>query len=174
MYVFSISKYCYRQVTTVTFCFCYLIVHTFSRKTLQVLNRLKMENSAKKWAKIIIFSPLGSLHSKKYLVFAFLRQMGQHLQILHFFANFWTPCTSTALDLKTAVHTLYFQKSFNSSSRRPTMFLPMIIALISIILPSYFSLAATIDNTKPRRDIHGQLMDIHDGNVIKVGDLYHW
>ena len=54
------------------------------------------------------------------------------------------------------------------------MFLPMIIALISIILPSYFSLAATIDNTKPRRDIHGQLMDIHDGNVIKVRDLYHW
>ena len=54
------------------------------------------------------------------------------------------------------------------------MFLPMIIALISIILPSCFSLAATIDNTKPRRDIHGQLMDIHDGNVIKVGDLYHW
>ena len=55
MYVFSISKYCYRQVTTVTFCFCYLIVHIFSRITLQVLNRLKMENSAKKWAKIIIF-----------------------------------------------------------------------------------------------------------------------
>ena len=25
-----------------------------------------------------------------------------------------------------------------------------------------------------RRDIDGKLMDIHDGNVIRIGDLYHW
>ena len=34
------------------------------------------------------------------------------------------------------------------------------------ILPSIVSVA-TIDNTKPRRDVDGQLMDVHDGNVIK-------
>ena len=33
---------------------------------------------------------------------------------------------------------------------------------------------ALIDNTVPRRDVDGSLMDVHDGNVIKLGDLYHW
>ena len=27
--------------------------------------------------------------------------------------------------------------------------------------------AAIIDNTKPRRDVAGELMDVHDGNIIK-------
>ncbi len=44
--------------------------------------------------------------------------------------------------------------------------------LIFCAFLSGFSVA--IDNTQPRKDVNGQLMDIHDGNVIKVGDLYHW
>ena len=44
-----------------------------------------------------------------------------------------------------------------------------ITILLSPILP-----ILAIDNTKPRVDTKGQLMDVHDGNVIKVGDLYHW
>ena len=31
-----------------------------------------------------------------------------------------------------------------------------------------------IDNTMPRRDVEGSLMDVHDGNVIKIGDLFYW
>ena len=97
---------------------------------------------------------------------------------LNFFHIFEHLSTSSALHSFKNCSSYYIFRSRSTTAaagdHNPTMFLPMIIALISIILPSYFSLAATIDNTKPRKDIHGQLMDIHDGNVIKVGDLYHW
>jgi hypothetical protein len=38
-------------------------------------------------------------------------------------------------------------------------------------------MAATIDNTKPRSDVNGELMDVHDGQVVQWnnGDsLYYW
>ena len=38
-------------------------------------------------------------------------------------------------------------------------------AISAFVLLPTISLA--IDNTKPRRDVNGQLMDVHDGNVIK-------
>ncbi len=45
-----------------------------------------------------------------------------------------------------------------------------------IILASLFnfSISVVIDNTLPRRDVEGKLMDIHDGNVIQIGDLFYW
>lgn len=43
-----------------------------------------------------------------------------------------------------------------------------------ITLASLLIISEAIDNTVPRRDVNGQLMDVHDGNVIKIGDLYHW
>ena len=39
------------------------------------------------------------------------------------------------------------------------------LAISTVLLLPTISLA--IDNTKPRRDVNGQLMDVHDGNVIK-------
>ena len=42
---------------------------------------------------------------------------------------------------------------------------PFAISALAL-LPSIIC-AATIDNTKARRDVAGELMDVHDGNVIK-------
>ena len=32
----------------------------------------------------------------------------------------------------------------------------------------------SISNVVPRQDDRGQLMDQHDGNLLKVGDLWYW
>ena len=48
---------------------------------------------------------------------------------------------------------------------------PFAISALAL-LPSIIS-AATIDNTQPRRDVAGELMDVHDGNVIKGKLLTH-
>lgn len=39
-----------------------------------------------------------------------------------------------------------------------------------LLVPNVLS----IDNTKPRIDTTGQLMDVHDGNVIKYNNTYYW
>ena len=39
--------------------------------------------------------------------------------------------------------------------------------MIFNILLSNLELLLAIDNTQPRHDVDGKLMDIHDGNVIK-------
>ena len=41
------------------------------------------------------------------------------------------------------------------------------IFVIFNILLSDLELLLAIDNTQPRHDVDGKLMDIHDGNVIK-------
>ena len=43
-----------------------------------------------------------------------------------------------------------------------------------IILLFNSNLINAIDNTLPRQDVEGNLMDVHDGNVIKIGDMYYW
>ena len=53
------------------------------------------------------------------------------------------------------------------------------IKAISILAFVFYhkSLASFIDNTKPRKDVHGSLMDIHDGNIVKWStgeNLFHW
>ena len=42
------------------------------------------------------------------------------------------------------------------------------VAICALVLLPTISLA--IDNTKARRDVNGDLMDVHDGNVIKGTD----
>ena len=34
--------------------------------------------------------------------------------------------------------------------------------------------AVLIDNTVARVDTEGNLMDCHDGNIIRVGGVFHW
>jgi hypothetical protein len=36
------------------------------------------------------------------------------------------------------------------------------------------ALSATISNIEPRLDENGQIMDIHDGNLVKWNDTYYW
>ena len=48
------------------------------------------------------------------------------------------------------------------------VFLAASFAITGLALLPAISLA--IDNTRPRRDVDGQLMDVHDGNVIKGTD----
>jgi hypothetical protein len=47
-----------------------------------------------------------------------------------------------------------------------------------ILLYSFSCLAKqiTISNTRPRTDLNGELMDIHDGNLVQwsEGGLYFW
>ncbi len=49
------------------------------------------------------------------------------------------------------------------------------ITLICLFLP-LFSLAqqVMIDNTKPRKDEKGQIVDAHDGRIIQFGDTFYW
>ena len=44
---------------------------------------------------------------------------------------------------------------------------PMIIIVAIISTTTILPFSRAIDNTQPRRDVYGQLMDVHDGNVIK-------
>lgn len=53
------------------------------------------------------------------------------------------------------------------------------MAIFQVFLALLFGLCCevsgfSIDNTKPRKDVHGNYMDVHDGNVVKFGDLYYW
>ena len=46
---------------------------------------------------------------------------------------------------------------------------------MSILLVLFFAHSVVgIDNTKPRVDTHGYLMDVHDGNVFKHNNTYYW
>ena len=46
--------------------------------------------------------------------------------------------------------------------------------LLIFFIFNIFHFSQAVDNTQPRKDVLGQLMDVHDGNIIKVGNLYHW
>ena len=46
----------------------------------------------------------------------------------------------------------------------------MLLKIFLLLIPTVFS----IDNTRPRIDTKGQLMDVHDGNVIKYNNTYYW
>ena len=46
----------------------------------------------------------------------------------------------------------------------------MLLKIFILLIPTVFS----IDNTRPRIDTKGQLMDVHDGNVIKYNNTYYW
>ncbi|GAA4271153.1 family 43 glycosylhydrolase [Aquimarina gracilis] len=49
------------------------------------------------------------------------------------------------------------------------------ILLICLVLPlSSFAQTINIDNTKPRLDTNGQIVDAHDGRVIQFGDTFYW
>ncbi len=47
--------------------------------------------------------------------------------------------------------------------------------LICLVLPfTSFAQTMNIDNTKPRLDKKGQIVDAHDGRVIQFGDTFYW
>lgn len=52
--------------------------------------------------------------------------------------------------------------------------------LATLRMAASMAMLSNISNVKPRTDVLGQLMDIHDGNVIKVSStansesLYYW
>ena len=48
---------------------------------------------------------------------------------------------------------------------------PAFLLLLSLTAPSASSF---IDNTVPRRDVTGELMDVHDGNVLEQDGLWYW
>ena len=50
----------------------------------------------------------------------------------------------------------------------------LFIASVCILFESQFCDGAFIDNTKPRVDTDGQLMDVHDGNILYHEGLWYW
>jgi len=46
--------------------------------------------------------------------------------------------------------------------------------ILTGILANTLQHTATVSNTSPHRDQNGNIMDIHDGNTIRVGDTFYW
>jgi len=50
----------------------------------------------------------------------------------------------------------------------------MYLHLTLLLALFHIGIGALIDNTKARRDVEGNLMDVHDGNVIRWNNTFYW
>jgi beta-xylosidase len=49
----------------------------------------------------------------------------------------------------------------------------LFLLLLSIVSATLFS-TATVSNIKPHLDQNGNIMDLHDGNTLRIGDTFFW
>ena len=48
------------------------------------------------------------------------------------------------------------------------------VSYSGVVSPSGGEKGVTISNVIPRRDVHGELMDVHDGNVLRIDGTFYW
>lgn len=50
----------------------------------------------------------------------------------------------------------------------------LVIGIVNFMLDYSYANIATVSNVKPRVDESGAILDIHDGNTMKIGDTFYW